>query len=40
MNKVAGIKETGYGTFDQNMNDFFDDQVENYFKIKKRHKRW
>lgn len=33
--KVAGIKETGYGTFDQNMNDFFDDQVENYFKIKK-----
>ena len=33
--KVAGIKETGYGTFDQNMNDFFDDQVEKYFKIKK-----
>jgi len=32
--KVAGIKETGYGTFDQNMNDFFDDQVDNYFKIK------
>lgn len=33
--KVAGIKETGYGTFDQNMNDFFDNQTENYFKIKK-----
>jgi len=33
--KVAGIKETGYGTFDQNMNDFFGDQTENYFKIKK-----
>jgi len=32
--KVAGIQETGYGTFDQNMNDFFDDQVEKYFKIK------
>jgi len=32
--KVAGIKETGYGTFDQNMNDFFGDQTEKYFKIK------
>ena len=32
--KVAGIKETGYGTFDQNMNDFFDNQVDSYFKIK------
>lgn len=32
--KVAGIKETGYGTFDQNMNNFFDSQVEKYFKIK------
>ena len=25
--KVAGIKETGYGTFDQNMNNFFDAQT-------------
>jgi hypothetical protein len=33
--KIAGIKETGYGTFDQNMNDFFGNQSENYFKIKK-----
>jgi hypothetical protein len=33
--KVSGIKETGYGKFDQNMNDFFGDQTENYFKIKK-----
>jgi len=32
--KVAGIQETGYGTFDQNMNDFFENQIENYFKIK------
>ena len=32
--KVAGIKETGYGTFDQNMNNFFDGQVEKYFQIK------
>tara|TARA_R100001440_G_scaffold68572_5_gene90150 strand:- start:117 stop:1658 length:1542 start_codon:yes stop_codon:yes gene_type:complete len=32
--KVAGIKETGYGTFDQNMNNFFDAQTEKYFKIK------
>lgn len=32
--KVASIKETGYGTFDQNMNNFFDAQTEKYFKIK------
>jgi len=32
--KVAGIKETGYGTFDKNLNSFFDGQVEKYFKIK------
>ncbi len=32
--KVAGIKETGYGTFDRNLNSFFDGQVEKYFKIK------
>ena len=32
--KVAGIKETGYGTFDQNMNNFFDGQTQKYFEIK------
>ncbi len=32
--KVAGIKETGYGTFDKSMNEFFDSQTEKYFKIK------
>tara|TARA_R110001592_G_scaffold13568_1_gene61988 strand:- start:2880 stop:4577 length:1698 start_codon:yes stop_codon:yes gene_type:complete len=34
--KVAGIKETGYGTFDQNMNNFFDGQTQKYFEIKGR----
>ena len=29
--KVAGIKETGYGTFDQNMNNFIDAQTEKNF---------
>lgn len=32
--KVAGIKETGYGSFDKSMNEFFDAQTEKYFKIK------
>ena len=32
--KVAGIKETGYGSFDKSMNEFFDSQTEKYFKIK------
>jgi len=32
--KVAGIKETGYGNFDKSMNEFFDAQTEKYFKIK------
>ena len=32
--KVAGLKETGYSNFDKSMNEYFDMQTEEYFRIK------